>query len=151
MRVEEAWIDHNGHLNMAYYHVLLDRAQDEFFATFGIDLDYVRTRNASSFVLEDHVCYLRELKAGDPVHADVQILDHDARRVHLFLTLRHHDAGFLSATSEQLAIHVDMAVRKSAPWPADILARLRAIAEAHRALPRPERAGRSVGIARNAS
>ena len=25
MRVEPAWIDYNGHLNMAYYNVLLDR------------------------------------------------------------------------------------------------------------------------------
>ena len=29
MRVEPGWIDYNGHLNMAYYHVLFDRAVDE--------------------------------------------------------------------------------------------------------------------------
>ena len=29
MRVEPAWIDYNGHLNMAYYNVLFDRAVDE--------------------------------------------------------------------------------------------------------------------------
>ena len=31
MRVEPAWIDYNGHLNMAYYNVLFDRAVDEFY------------------------------------------------------------------------------------------------------------------------
>ena len=36
MRVEEAWIDYNGHLNMAYYNVLFDRAVDEFFEALGI-------------------------------------------------------------------------------------------------------------------
>ena len=31
MTVEPAWIDYNGHLNMAYYNVLFDRAVDEAF------------------------------------------------------------------------------------------------------------------------
>ncbi len=31
MRVEPGWIDYNGHLNMAYYNVLFDRAVDEAF------------------------------------------------------------------------------------------------------------------------
>ena len=29
MPVEPQWIDYNGHLNMAYYNVLFDRAVDE--------------------------------------------------------------------------------------------------------------------------
>ena len=29
MRVEPGWIDYNGHMNMAYYHVLFDRALEE--------------------------------------------------------------------------------------------------------------------------
>ena len=31
MRVEPQWIDYNGHLNMAYYNVLFDRAVDEVY------------------------------------------------------------------------------------------------------------------------
>ncbi len=31
MRVEPGWIDYNGHLNMAYYNVLFDRAVDEAY------------------------------------------------------------------------------------------------------------------------
>ena len=29
MRIDPAWIDYNGHLNMAYYHVLFDNALGE--------------------------------------------------------------------------------------------------------------------------
>ena len=29
MQIEPQWIDYNGHLNMAYYNVLFDRAIDE--------------------------------------------------------------------------------------------------------------------------
>ena len=48
MRVEPAWIDYNGHLNMAYYNVLFDRAVDEAFELIGCGLDYVK-RGFSTF------------------------------------------------------------------------------------------------------
>ena len=66
MRVEPGWIDYNGHLNMAYYNVLFDRAVDEAFELIGCGLDYVKTRKQSCFTAEVHVRYLRELHAGDP-------------------------------------------------------------------------------------
>src|SRR5216684_1705126 len=66
MRVEPAWIDYNGHLNMAYYNVLLDRAVDEVFALLGCGLDYVKKRKHSCFTAEAHLRYLREL------HADME-------------------------------------------------------------------------------
>jgi hypothetical protein len=40
MRVEPAWIDYNGHLNMAYYNVLFDRAGDEAFDLLGCGAGY---------------------------------------------------------------------------------------------------------------
>ena len=36
MRVEPSWIDYNGHMNMAYYHVLFDRAVEEGFGVVGL-------------------------------------------------------------------------------------------------------------------
>jgi hypothetical protein len=41
MRVEPGWIDYNGHLNMAYYNVLFDRAVDEVYELLGLGLAYV--------------------------------------------------------------------------------------------------------------
>ena len=41
MRVESNWIDYNGHLNMAYYNVLFDRAVDEVFELLGCGAGYV--------------------------------------------------------------------------------------------------------------
>lgn len=149
--VEDAWIDHNGHLNMAYYHVLFDRAVDELFAALGLGPDYVQSRNASLFALEAHTSYLRELKAGDRVVIDIQILDHDAKRLHFFETMIHAEDGFVAATCEQSGIHVDMTTRRSTPVPADLMPRVTAVAAAHAALPRPERAGRSVGLAKTRS
>ena len=42
MRVEPGWIDYNGHLNMAYYNVLFDRAVDEAFDLLGCGVAYAK-------------------------------------------------------------------------------------------------------------
>ncbi|WP_150525469.1 thioesterase family protein [Roseibium sediminis] len=146
--VLEDWIDYNGHLNMAYYNVLFDQGVDDAFHLLGMGEDYVKSRNASFFTAEVHVCYVRELEAGMPVVASLQLLDFDEKRAHFFQELRHADEGWLSATSEQMSLHVDMAARKVSPWPDDILQNLKALAGAHAGLPRPERAGRSIAIKR---
>ena len=91
MRVEPAWIDYNGHLNMAYYNVLFDRAVDEAFELLGCGIDYVKRRRHSCFTAEVHVRYLRELNAGDPVQVTFQLLDYDAKRMHYFEQLFHAD------------------------------------------------------------
>jgi acyl-CoA thioester hydrolase len=149
MRVEPAWIDYNGHLNMAYYNVLFDRAVDEAFALLGIGPDYLKNRNCSFFTAEVHVRYLRELRAGDPVRVTVQLLDCDAKRLHFFEQLFHAVEGWVSATSEDIALHVDMQNKKTTPFPPDVMARLEQMKASHANLPRPEAAGRRIEMRRS--
>ena len=144
MRVEPAWIDYNAHLNMAFYNLLIDRAVDEAFELVGLGQDYVSERNASYFTAEAHVRYVRELKVQAPVRTSIQLLDYDDKRIHFFCELHHAGEGWRSATSEQLALHVDLGTRRVAPWPDDILERLAAMKAAHAALPAPEAAGRAI-------
>jgi acyl-CoA thioester hydrolase len=146
MRVEPGWIDYNGHLNMAYYNVLFDRAVDEAFDLLGCGLAYLRATNHSTFTAEAHVRYLRELHANDPVRVTFQLLDYDAKRIHYFEELHHAEEGWLSATSENMCLHVDMTARKTAPFPHDILARLARMQAAHAQLPIPEGAGRRIAM-----
>ncbi|WP_342641582.1 thioesterase family protein [Rhodoligotrophos ferricapiens] len=150
MHVEPQWIDYNGHLNMAYYNVLFDRCSDEAFALFGLGPDYVKARNASFYTLEAHVTYLRELIVNAPVKVTLQLLDFDTKRCHIFQQMYHAEEGFLAATSEQMFMHVDMGLKKSAPFPDDVLARIRAMREAHAHLPIPPQVGHVMGIPRKA-
>jgi len=144
MRVEPQWIDYNGHLNMAYYNVLFDRAVDEAYELIGIGLEYLKRANHSTFTAEAHLRYLRELKEADPVRVSFQLLDYDAKRIHYFEELRHAEEGWLSATSENMTLHVDMTAKKVAPFPSEILSRLEKIKAAHGRLPRPDGAGRGI-------
>ena len=147
MEVEKDWIDYNGHLNMAYYNVLFDRCSDEAFAQMGLGPEYAKERRLTSYTAEAHICYVQELHLGDKVRVGFQLLDHDEKRIHFFQELHHVD-GWLAATSEALTLHVDMEGPRVVPFPSDVMEKVQAMRAAHKDLPRPDRAGRSVGIRR---
>jgi acyl-CoA thioester hydrolase len=149
MTVEPQWIDYNGHLNMAYYNVLFDRAVDEVYETLGIGPSYLKRANHSTMTAEVHVRYLREIHEGTPVRVRFQMIDYDTKRMHYFEELVHATEGWLSATSENMALHIDMAARKVAPWPADVMDRLARVKAAHSRLPLPDGAGRRIGMTQN--
>ncbi|WP_229428602.1 thioesterase family protein [Microvirga pudoricolor] len=146
MRVEPAWIDYNGHMNMAYYHVLFDRAVEEAFSQVGLGHDYLEERKASYFVAEVHTCYTRELKMHDHVRVTVQLVDFDEKRLHYYMEIRHAEEGWVAATSEGLSLHVDMASKKTCPFPADIRNNLSVMRAAHSRLNRPLALGRTIGV-----
>jgi len=146
MQIEPQWIDYNGHLNMAYYNVMFDRAIDEFWLELGIGPAYMNTRHGSTFTAECHVRYVREIHLGDPLQVSVLLLGADEKRLHTFEELRHAKQGWLSATSENMSVHIDISSRRTAPFPPDIMARIAAVADAHAAAPRPEGIGRKVAM-----
>jgi acyl-CoA thioester hydrolase len=146
MRVEPQWIDFNGHLNMAYYMVLFDRAVDEIYELIGLGPAYLKQHGHSTMVAEMHVRYLRELHDGDAVRVSVQLLDYDAKRVQLFEQLLHATENWMSASCETMTLHVDMAAKKVAPFPDSVMRALERMKTAHAVLPLPEGAGRSVAM-----
>jgi acyl-CoA thioester hydrolase len=146
MQIDPAWIDYNGHLNMAYYNVMFDRAIDELWLKLGIGPGYLKARQGSTFTAECHVRYLREIHLGDPVQISILLVAADQKRLHTFEELRHATEGWLSATSENMTIHIDMTARKTAPFPADIRTRIETLANAHSSLPRPDGIGSKIGI-----
>lgn len=147
-QVDPAWIDYNGHLNMAYYSLLFDNALDHVFDMLGCGEDYVAEGGGSCFVVETHVCFFREVVVNDPLRITFQLLDFDAKRLHYFEQMFHAQKGYLAATSEQMSLHIDMTTRRVAPFPPHIAARIERLAEQQASLARPERAGRSIGIPR---
>ena len=146
MRIEPQWIDYNGHLNVAYYNVLFDRAVDELYELLGLGPTYLVEHKHSTMVAESHVRYLRELQQTDPVRVSIQLIDYDAKRVLLFERLLHADKGWLSATCETMTLHVDMTAKKVAPFPENVLRALADLKTAHAQLPAPEDVGRRIAM-----
>ena len=144
MQIEPDWIDYNGHLNMAYYNVIMDRSIDQLFAAMGMGPDYLQSRNGSTMTAECHVRYIREVHLDDPLQVFAYVIAADDKRLHTFEELRHATEGWLSATSENMTLHIDMNVRRVAPFPPDIAERVRIMAEQHARVPRPEGCGRRI-------
>jgi acyl-CoA thioester hydrolase len=146
MQIEPSWIDYNGHLNMAYYNVMFDRAIDELWLRLGIGPAYMKERHGSTFTAECHVRYLREVHLGDPVQVSILLVAADEKRLHTFEELRHASEGWLSATSENMTLHVNMTTRRTAPFPPDIRARIEAAVHAHAGAARPGGIGRRIAM-----
>ena len=148
MPVRDEWADYNGHLNMAYYHVLFDNALDVVLGPLGLGPEVARATGQSVFTAQAQVHYLRELNAGDAVIVETRLIAHDRKRLHYVQTMRHATGGWVAAVSENLVLHVDLAARRVAPWAPEVQARIAAAVADHAALPLPPQVGRKVGLDR---
>jgi acyl-CoA thioester hydrolase len=146
--VDPAWIDYNGHMNLAYYVLAFDHVTDAFFDYLGLGAAYLEANDCSTFALESHVTYGREMKAGDPMRFETQLLDHDAKRLHYMHFMYHAEEGYMASTNELVSLHVDMGQRRSAPMPQSVIERLDRVAAAHSALARPPQAGQVISLGR---
>jgi acyl-CoA thioester hydrolase len=106
----------------------------------------MKERHGSTFTVECHVRYLREIHLGDPVRVAVWLLGADEKRLHTFEELRHASDGWVSATSENMTIHIDMTTRKTAAFPPDIRARIADVLASHGSIARPDGIGRKVAM-----
>ena len=87
--VRSEWIDHNRHLNMGYYVVVFDLATDAWLDFIGLDLHSKASQEVTTFSLESHVLYLREVGEGDELRFTTQLLDFDEKRIHYFHQMHH--------------------------------------------------------------
>ena len=139
--VRPEWVDYNGHMTESRYLEAFGNATDAVLLWVGVDAAY-RATGYSFYTVETHLHHLKEVAALEPFAVESQILHADEKRVALFHTMRHGGSGAPLATGEHMLIHVDTAAGRACPTQSLITARLRGQAQAHRALPWPERAGR---------
>jgi len=139
--VRPEWIDYNGHMNVGYYHVAFDVAADVFFDFLGLSAEFRERHGSTTFALEAHLNFLREVKQGDALRFEARLLDFDAKRIHFYMEMFHADAGFLAASYESLSAHVSVAERRTAPMPPHLLEHMAAVKAAHAVLPRPWQIG----------
>ena len=142
------YVDHNDHMNLAFFVLVFDHATDEFFDYIGLDREYRRENAYTTFALESHVTYLRELLLDAPVRVTTQLLDFDGKRAHYFHHMYHAEEGYLAATNELISMHIDSTARRSTPFPEHIQASFAAVLKSHASLPEPEQKGRVIEIRR---
>jgi carnitine 3-dehydrogenase / betainyl-CoA thioesterase len=141
------WIDYNGHAHESRYLQVFGDASDALLRLAGVDAGYL-AGHGSYFTVESHICHLRQASADQRLLVRSQVLAADDKRLHVFHSLVRTDDGELLATAEQMLLHVSAGDGRAGPAADPVRAAIRAIADAHAALPAPERAGRRVGVPR---
>ncbi len=144
--VQRPWIDYNRHMNMAYYLLVFDHATDDLLDQVDLGHAYVERGLGTTFSLEAHVVYSREVRLGDPLRIATWLLDFDEKRIHYAHQMFHDREDYLAATNELVTLHVSLETRRAAAMPDGTLARLTRIKEAHAAIPRPEGLSRVMGL-----
>lgn len=140
------WIDVNEHMNVAYYILVFDQGVDALWERFGITQEHINTSNSSTFAVESHITWQRELSVDAPYIVTSQLLAYDSKRIHQFMRLYHAEKRYLAATAEWLNLHVDLTVRRVAPWPESILAEIANYAALNAGTQWPAEAGKRISI-----
>lgn len=143
--VPPEWVDYNGHVHESRYLQLFADATDALLGELGVDAGYLAS-GGSYFTVETHLSHLRQLEAGDSVYVTTQLLDSDEKRLHVFHVLFRDGESDPLATAEQMLLHVDTESGRAAAAREPVRERVAELARRHGELPRPERAGRSIGV-----
>ncbi|HEY4249649.1 MAG TPA: thioesterase family protein [Roseomonas sp.] len=126
-RVRPEWVDHYGHMNLAYYLVAFDLATDVLWPQLGLG-PLFRQRGLGTFAAESWQGYTREVLEGAPLAGSSEVLAHDAKRLLARHTLFHAEEGWQVAENEVLYLCIDLTARRVTTWPDDVAALMTAAA-----------------------
>jgi len=126
-RVRPEWVDHYGHMNLAYYLVAFDMASDVLWPDLNLGPRF-RARGLGTFCAESWQTYTREVVLGTPLAAESELLSFDDKRFLCRHVLFHAEEGWEVAQNELLYLCVDLGTRRVTTWPEDVLERHRALA-----------------------
>ena len=106
------WIDYNGHMNLSYYILVFDMGAEVILSKFQMGEQAAKTTKRSTMVVETHTNYIKEVKENDEVIISLSHIDHDKKRLHYKLEMYEKSETILSATTEVLALYMNLDERK---------------------------------------
>lgn len=144
------WIDFNGHMNAAYYGLTFQQEAEKFLERdVGFGVSFAQAEGAGPFVLQNHLHYIGELVEGEPFYITMRLIDHDAKRMHMFFEMISDRSGKLCASAEYLNMNVNLATRRPSEFPDWLKRRLSSMQASHDQLERPKQVGAPLGIRRS--
>jgi acyl-CoA thioester hydrolase len=120
-------LDHMDHMNVQHYVGMFDQATWVLLGMLGLDAPYFRANHCGMAALEQNITYLSELRAGDALEIRSAIIDVREKTVHMLHRMHKMQSGALAASTTILGVHMDTKIRKSAPLPAAVRDRARAM------------------------
>jgi acyl-CoA thioester hydrolase len=106
------WTDYNGHMNLAFYIHLFDQGWDVLLDKFQMGGDSAKTERRSTFAVESHTKYIKEVKQGDEVDINLLFLDRDKKRMIYQLEIFSKTGNYRAATTEVCSLYVNLDTRR---------------------------------------
>jgi acyl-CoA thioester hydrolase len=148
-RVAGEWVDYNGHMNDAAFAIVFSRSVDALMDRIGLDAGARKRTGLSLFTLQMMLHYYKEASEGDALAVSCHLLEHDDKRMRVWLEMTDANGERLAA-SEQLLMSVTLSegAPHATPWGYETLAALDALAKVQAALSRPPQEGGGVTMKR---
>ena len=144
-KVKDNWVDHNGHMNDAEYNRVFSDATDAWLAYLGLDKETIAQSQYTVFTLENHVMYLKEIKVDELISVNIELYDYDAKRLHVFMTLRDANQS-RCATYEVMLMGMNTAIDKPEVFPEMIKKAIEDLATINTIENKPQELGHLIGI-----
>ena len=106
------WTDYNGHMNLAFYIHLFDQGWDVLLDRFQMGCDSAKIERRSTFAVESHTKYIKEVKQGDEVDINLLFLDRDKKRMIYQLEIFSKTGNYRAATTEVCSLYVNLDTRR---------------------------------------
>ena len=106
------WTDYNNHMNLSFYILVFDKAAEKILSKFNMGEEAAIKTKRSTMVVETHTTYNNEVKEDDNVDVYLSYCDHDKKRLHYRLEMYEKSKNILSATTEVLALYINLDLRK---------------------------------------
>jgi acyl-CoA thioester hydrolase len=129
--------DYNGHMNIRWYMVIFDDAGYPLYDELGLTPDYLKANGVGGFDLEHHLHYLNEVHVGDTIAVYVRLLARTVKRMHYLMFMVNQTRGSLASIFECVNSFADLNVRRTAPYPPEIAAKIDTLVAADSALDWP--------------
>ena len=145
--VDKAWIDYNGHMNVAYYTLAFDKALDDFLETIlQIGPTFVEKQKQGPYSLQANYHYLNELRLNDKFFSNIYLIDFDNKKIHLVLEMINFNTKKQVAVCETLLINVDLNMRKSVEYGYQTIEKIQKYNNITKRLKLPLQVGKNLSI-----
>ena len=115
-KIVNEWTDYNNHMNLSFYILVFDKAAEKILSKFNMGEEAAIKTKRSTMVVETHTIYNNEVKEDDDVDVYLSYCDHDKKRLHYKLEMYEKSKNVLSATTEVLALYINLDLRKVAEF-----------------------------------
>ena len=115
-KIINEWTDYNNHMNLSFYILVFDRAAEKILSLFKMGEEAAKKEKRSTMVVETHTTYNNEVKEGEDVEVFLSYFNHDKKRLHYKLEMYEKGKNNLSATTEVLALYMNLDLRKVAEF-----------------------------------